>query len=124
MFLILRLVLFSLQSLTQHSLVSFLCFTACFLIVFILRVRMSINSIITCVGAIYDESSLFIFLITVFVLYISILFSPLKTFTFPLSVSFSRTLLFSSLVFSTVRSFTLYVRYEASLLPILYIILV
>lgn len=69
---------------------------------------------------IFDEISLFISLITVFVLYISYLFtSHSSRITFVLIFIF----VFCILVFGTDSLFKLYFSYEASLLPILYIIL-
>ena len=78
---------------------------------------------LTTFGFIVDEVSLFIVFLTVFVLFVSYLvtlsYSQVSLSTFTLIFM----LVFCVVVFTADSLFFLYVFYEASLLPILYIII-
>lgn len=67
-----------------------------------------------------DEVSLIMTFITIFVLFISYLFATSSTLA--KRVSLSAMLIFCLVVFNSDNMFFLYLSYEASLLPILYII--
>lgn len=70
-----------------------------------------------------DELSLFIVFMTVFVLFISYIYSISFGRTFKLNIVFLTMLMFCFGVFTTTNIFLLYFFYECSLLPILYIII-
>lgn len=92
------------------------------LFIYIMFSSFSINSSYFFAGFIFDEISLFMVYMTCFVVYISFIF----TFSF-LSLKVSVVLFFMLFVccgvFSTDNMFILYLLYECSLIPILYIIL-
>lgn len=70
-----------------------------------------------------DEFALFLVFITVFVLFVSYLFAIQLQATVRLSITMVAMYLFCVAVFTMDRIFLLYLFYEASLLPILYIII-
>ena len=70
-----------------------------------------------------DELCLYIVIMSVFVIIISYVFSLYLKENFILNINFVFIFLFCYLVFSTNNLFLLYFSYEASLLPILYIII-
>lgn len=82
----------------------------------------SLNSSYFFNGLIFDEYSIFLILITCFVIFISFIFC-FSFISFRVSCSLVLMLLVCSFAFSTNNMFYFYLSYEASLVPILYIII-
>lgn len=89
---------------------------------YIVRSDFFINSVIL-VSGLNDELCLYIVIMSVFVIFISYIFSFYLKESFVLSINFILMFLFCYMVFRTSNLFLLYFSYEASLLPILYIII-
>ncbi len=90
--------------------------------VFILSSRFGLNSSVCHMGIIFDELSLFIVFMTCFVIFISFMFC-IRLVSSSLNLVLISMLFICCIVFFTNNMFILYLFYEASLIPILYIIM-
>lgn len=97
-------------------------FSVFLLILFLLTSSYSTNSIIFLNGITFDEVSMFITYMTCFVIFISFMFCY-SFISFKLTLVMILILFVCIIVFVTDRIFNLYLFYEASLVPILYIII-
>lgn len=92
------------------------------LVVFLLNSSYFFNCALIYRGIIWDEISLYIRFLTLFVLYVSYI-CAVEFWSFKLNISFGVLLVFCLMVFTRANYFWLYVAFEGSLLPILYIII-
>lgn len=118
--LVLRL-LTILFSIYHTSIFTFPLFLAFFIFYFLFSINFSLNSIYFNSLLVFDELSFFITYITIFVIFISFLFIP--SFRRIVNITMLFMFLFCFIVFCTNNLFILYFSYEASLLPILFIII-
>ena len=97
-------------------------FSFLFLFFYLFSCSFQLNSSVFSNFFMYDELSLFIIFITCFVIFISFIFC-MRLVSFELSLVLLFILFVCCLVFTTNNMFLFYLYYEASLIPILYIIL-
>lgn len=116
------LILISSGSLLFNSTFFFPLLLVIFFFYFLNRFNLFFQQTLSINFFLMDEVSLFIIFITVFVLFVSYIFTP-KNFPTQKNITLSSIVLFCILVFSTDSIFLLYLFYEASLLPILFIII-
>lgn len=91
-------------------------------LVYMINSSFMFNSPVFFMNVFYDELSLFIVYMTIFVIFVSFL-SCVSFLSFKLVFTIISMLFICLLVFTTRRMFFLYLYYEASLIPILYIII-
>lgn len=104
---------------------NFLLLPFTFFLIFLVYMYNSIfmlNSSVCYLNVFYDEISLFIVFMTLFVIFSSLMFC-IRLLNLKLVVTLLFMLVICLLVFTTRSMFLLYLYYEASLLPILYIII-
>jgi len=102
---------------------SYLLYLLFTVLIWFLIANFSINSPFSFSGLYFDEASLFLVYITFLVIYLSNYFSYNLNSNFSITFVSLSMLLFCLIVFLTNNIFILYLSYECSLLPILYIII-